>query len=501
MSALALPAASVPPTSVAMTSQTDGNPPCGEQHRRHGGDQQQLDDPRLGERHVRRDLRPARTARCTAGAPGAHRGYRGPAEGSSAVTRPLPTGGRRAHRSCRLGLGGGTGPRRPRASSSRPCRRRRAVPGADAARARPSTDETAVNAVDPRRHCHRPLTWTDLDERAVDTVRVLAADAVQKVGNGHPGTAMSLAPAAYLLFQQLMRHDPSDPHWLGPRPVRALLRALQPDPVHPALPVRLRPGARRPQGAAHLGLADPRPPGVQAHRRVSRSPPARSARAWRPRSAWRWPPGASAGLLDPDAAPGESPFDHTIWVIASDGDLQEGVTSEAVLAGRAPGARQPRRASTTRTTSRSRTTPTSPSPRTSSRATRPTAGTPSASTGPRPAHYVEDVAGARRRAARPPRPRPTSRRSSRCARSSAGPRPTKQNTGKIHGSALGDDEVAALKRVLGFDPEQTFEVDDDVLAHARAVVDRGAALRRELGRGLTRPGGAATPTAPRCWTG
>ena len=64
---------------------------------------------------------------------------------------------------------------------------------------------------------HRPdaLDWTELDDRAVDTVRVLAMDAVQKVGNGHPGTAMSLAPAAYLLFQKVMRHDPADPHWPG----------------------------------------------------------------------------------------------------------------------------------------------------------------------------------------------------------------------------------------------------------------------------------------------
>src|SRR5829696_6389905 len=60
-----------------------------------------------------------------------------------------------------------------------------------------------------------PEGWTELDARAVDTVRVLAADAVQKVGNGHPGTAMSLAPAAYLLFQNVMVHDPSDPTWLG----------------------------------------------------------------------------------------------------------------------------------------------------------------------------------------------------------------------------------------------------------------------------------------------
>src|SRR5262249_4697875 len=59
------------------------------------------------------------------------------------------------------------------------------------------------------------LSWSDLDRRAVDTIRVLAMDAVEKAGNGHPGTAMSLAPAAYLLFQRIMRHDPTDPAWPG----------------------------------------------------------------------------------------------------------------------------------------------------------------------------------------------------------------------------------------------------------------------------------------------
>ena len=66
-----------------------------------------------------------------------------------------------------------------------------------------------------RSQAHHPQWWTDLDSRAVDTVRLLAMDAVQKVGNGHPGTAMSLAPVAYTLFQRVMRHDPADPGWLG----------------------------------------------------------------------------------------------------------------------------------------------------------------------------------------------------------------------------------------------------------------------------------------------
>ncbi len=90
-----------------------------------------------------------------------------------------------------------------------------------------------------------PDDWTDLDRRAVDTIRVLAADAVQKVGNGHPGTAMSLAPLAYSLFQRVMRHDPQRRRLDRPRPVRALLRALVDHALHPAVPLRLRPGAVR----------------------------------------------------------------------------------------------------------------------------------------------------------------------------------------------------------------------------------------------------------------
>src|SRR6478735_1978050 len=118
---------------------------------------------------------------------------------------------------------------------------------------------TTLDEISALTRPNHPDDWTELDSAAVDTVRVLAADAVQKVGNGHPGTAMSLAPLAYTLFQRQMRHDPSDVHWVG--------RAM-------------------------------------------------AARYER-------------GLFDPDAAPGTSPFDHFIYVIASDGDMEEGVTSEA----------------------------------------------------------------------------------------------------------------------------------------------------------------------------
>jgi transketolase len=172
------------------------------------------------------------------------------------------------------------------------------------------------------------LHWTKLDDRAVDTVRLLAADAVQKTGNGHPGTAMSLAPAAYLLYQRVMRHDPADPHWLGRDrfvlscghssltqyiqlylsgypmsldDLKSLRTWGSQTPGHPEY--RHTPGVEVTTGPLGQGVGNA----------VGMAMAARRER----------------GLLDPDAAPGESVFDHHVYVFASDGDLQEGISSEA----------------------------------------------------------------------------------------------------------------------------------------------------------------------------
>ncbi|MDT7578440.1 MAG: transketolase, partial [Pseudonocardiales bacterium] len=173
-----------------------------------------------------------------------------------------------------------------------------------------------------------PDDWTDLDTRAVNTVRVLAADAVQKVGNGHPGTAMSLAPLAYTLFQRVMRHDPSDQDWIGRD--RFVLSA-----GHSSLTLYIQLYL----SGYGLELADlealrtwgSKTPGHPEHRHtpgieITTGPlgqglgsavgMAMAARRER-------------GLFDPDAPAGESPFDHQIYVIASDGDIEEGITSEA----------------------------------------------------------------------------------------------------------------------------------------------------------------------------
>ena len=195
---------------------------------------------------------------------------------------------------------------------------------------------TTASEIEALTTAHHPDDWTDVDTRAVDTVRVLAADAVQKVGNGHPGTAMSLAPLAYTLYQRVMDSDPARrPEWPGrDRFVLSCGHSSLTQYIQLYLR-RLRSGTVRPRGAADLGVADPRAPrgaphqGRRDHHRTARSGPGLGGRAW------PWPRRRERGLFDPDAAPGESPFDHFIYVITSDGDMEEGITSEASsIAGR-----------------------------------------------------------------------------------------------------------------------------------------------------------------------
>jgi transketolase len=322
------------------------------------------------------------------------------------------------------------------------------------------------------------LDWTDLDRRAVDNARVLAMDAVQEAGSGHPGTAMSLAPAAYLIFSKLLRNDPGDSRWPGrdrfvlscghtsltqyvqlylsgyDLPLDELKRYRKWGSLTPGHPeVEHTDGIEVTTGPLGQGLANAVGMAMSARR--------------------------ERGLLDPDAAPGESVFDHTIWVIASDGDIEEGVTSEASsLAG------------TQRLgnlvvmydqnhISIEDDTAVALSEDTAKRyeaygwhvqvvdwtgGEGPKAG--------KDGDYHEDVQALYDAftAARDE----TSRPSLVILRTViAWPAPNAQNTGKAHGSALGEDEVRATKQVLGFDPDQHFEVDDAALARAREAVERG----------------------------
>ncbi|GAA1864783.1 transketolase [Paeniglutamicibacter psychrophenolicus] len=318
------------------------------------------------------------------------------------------------------------------------------------------------------------FAWTDLDQRAVDTARVLAADAVEKVGNGHPGTAISLAPAAYLIFQQHLRHDPSDPSWIGRD--RFVL-----SPGHTSLTLytqlflsgyglemedleSLRTWGAKTPGHPEYGHTA----GVE----ITTGPLGQGLAS---AVGFAYAQRRMRGMLDADAPEGTSPFDHTVWVIASDGDLQEGVTSEAsslaghqelgnlvvvydenhisieddtdvaftenVLGRYEAYGWHTQRVDWTKT-----------------------------------GNYVEDLAelDAALRAAKAE----TSRPSIISLRTVIGwPSPTKADTGGIHGSKLGAEEVAGLKKALGFDPAESFAIDEAVLGHAREVQARGTVSR------------------------
>ncbi|GAA3000566.1 transketolase [Microbacterium aurantiacum] len=320
------------------------------------------------------------------------------------------------------------------------------------------------------------LRWDEIDRRAVDTARVLAADAVEKVGNGHPGTAMSLAPAAYLLYQRVMNHDPKDVHWAGRD--RFILSAghssltqyvqlylggfgLELDDLK-----SLRTWGSKTPGHPEFGHTD----GVE----ITTGPLGQGLAS---AVGFAYAARFERGLFDPEAAAGTSPFDHHVYVIAGDGDLQEGVTSEASsLAGHQQLGNLVAIYDSNQISIEDDTNVAY----TEDVAARYEAYGWHVQTvdWKRTGEYVEDVAElhAAIEAAKGEIDKP----SLIILRTIIGwPSPGKQNTGKIHGSALGADELKATKEVLGFDPEQSFAVADDVIAHTRALAERAAEARVE----------------------
>ncbi|MGW5777119.1 transketolase [Streptomyces sp. NPDC003863] len=316
------------------------------------------------------------------------------------------------------------------------------------------------------------LEWTELDQRAVDTARILAADAVQKVGNGHPGTAMSLAPAAYTLFQKVMRHDPADPEWVGRD--RFVLSA-----GHSSLTLY----TQLYLGGFGLELDDlktfrtwgsktPGHPeyGHTAGVETTTGPLGQGvANAVGMAMAARY----ERGLFDPEAATGASPFDHRIYVIAGDGCLQEGISAEASsLAGHQKLGNLILLWDDNHISIEGD-TETAVSEDTMKRyeayGWHVQRVEPQANGDLDPSALYAAIKAAEAETERP---------SFIAMRSIiAWPAPNAQNTEAAHGSALGDEEIAATKRVLGFDPEQTFEVTDEVIAHTRALGDRGREAR------------------------
>lgn len=314
----------------------------------------------------------------------------------------------------------------------------------------------------------QPLEWTELDERAVATARVLAADAVHKTGNGHPGTAMSLAPASTLLFQRIMRHDPTDPSWIGRD--RFVLSA-----GHSSLTLyiqlflsgyglelndlesfrtenSLTPG--HPEYGHTKGVeVTTGPLGQGISNAVGMAMDTRYVR----------------GLLDSGAAPGESPFDHHVYVIAGDGCLEEGISSEACsLAGTQKLGNlivlyDDNHISIEGNTDVAFTEDVLKRYEAYGWQTLHTDLLPNGS-------IDIDAVNAAILEGQADINRPTIIR----MRSIIGwPAPKLQNTGKAHGADLGAEEVGAIKEILGFDPNKSFQVDDQVLAHTREVVGRG----------------------------
>ncbi|WP_436521762.1 transketolase [Actinoplanes sp. HUAS TT8] len=319
------------------------------------------------------------------------------------------------------------------------------------------------------------LNWSDLDRKAVDTVRVLAMDAVEKAGNGHPGTAMSLAPAAYLLFNRVMRHDPTDPHWAGrdrfvlscghssltlyiqlflsgySTSLDDLKSLRQWDSLTPGHPeYGHTPGVEITTGPLGQGIGNAIGMAMSARR--------------------------ERGLFDRDAAAGQSPFDHHVYSIASDGDIEEGVSHESsaiaavqklgnltviyddnqisieddtrIAKSEDVGARYAAYGWHVQTVNWSGSEP-----------------------------YVEDVEALwdAIQAAKAVTDKP----SFIVLKTIIGwPAPKKQNTGKIHGSALGKDEITATKALLGF-ADEPFAIDDEVVKHAQQAVERGKAEHAE----------------------
>ena len=310
-----------------------------------------------------------------------------------------------------------------------------------------------------------PEDWSEFDTRAVDTVRVLAADAVQKCGSGHPGTAMSLAPLAYTLYQRVINHDPADVQWAGrdrfvlsvghsslTQYIQLYLGGfgLEMDDLQ-----QLRTWGSRTPGHPEVHHTDgveitTGPLGQGLASSVGMAMAARKER----------------GLFDPEAPAGESPFDHYVYTIASDGDLQEGVTAEASsLAGTQKLGNlivfwDDNRISIEDDTNIAFNEDV-------------VARYEAYGWHVQTVESGEDVVAIEEavKAAQAETERPSFIR----VKTVIGyPAPNKMNTGGVHGAALGDDEVAATKEVLGFDPERSFHIDDEVIAHTRKLRERGA---------------------------
>ncbi len=353
------------------------------------------------------------------------------------------------------------------------------------------------------------LEWTELDQRAVDVIRTLAMDSVEAAGSGHPGTAMSLAPAAYLLFQRLLRHDPSDPSWRGRD--RFVLSCGH-SSITLYIQLFLSGYGLTVQDLAHLRQWGSLTPGHPEH---GHTPGVETTTGPLGQGIGNAVGMAMAarrerGLLDPDTAPGQSPFDHTVWCIASDGDLEEGVSSEASSLAGTQQLGNLVLLWDDNHISIEDDTQIAFDEDVCARYEAYGWHVQRVDFLGKDGAYVEDVQALHD--ALHEAQAVTDRPSFIALRTIIGwPAPTLQGSGKAHGSALGEQEVAATKTLLGADPTKTFEVPTEVLAHARQVVARGRAAHDDWQRaydawaqgnpeGLTLHTRMSTRTLPGGWT-
>lgn len=321
------------------------------------------------------------------------------------------------------------------------------------------------------------FTWSELDERAVKMAKVLSADAVEKAGSGHPGSPISLAPIAYALYQHFIRHDPNDPDWVGRDRFilsgghASLTQYVQLYFSGYGLTLddlkRFRTAGTRTPGHPEYGLT----PGIE----MTTGPLGQGLAS---AVGFAYGQRYERGLLDPDAPEGQSPFDHKVWVICGEGDVEEGVSSEASsLAG------DQRLGNLTVIFDANHIQIEGD--------TRISLGedilkryqaygwyTDEFSFIQPDGSYKEDVEGlaAVLEKAEQVTDRP---KFIKVDTLMAWPTPGKTNDPSAHGSALGPEAVAALKKTLGYDPEQSFQIDEEALAHAREVAQRGLAAHKD----------------------
>ncbi len=328
-----------------------------------------------------------------------------------------------------------------------------------------------------KQHHMADFTWSELDERAVKMAKVLSADAVEKAGSGHPGSPISLAPIAYALYQHFIRHDPNDPDWVGRDRFilsgghASLTQYVQLYFSGYGLTLddlkRFRTAGTRTPGHPEYGLT----PGIE----MTTGPLGQGLAS---AVGFAYGQRYERGLLDPDAPEGQSPFDHKVWVICGEGDVEEGVSSEASsLAG------DQRLGNLTVIFDANHIQIEGD--------TRIALGedilkryqaygwyTDEFSFIQPDGSYKEDVEGlaAVLEKAEQVTDRP---KFIKVDTLMAWPTPGKTNDPSAHGSALGAEAVAGLKKTLGYDPEQNFQIDEEALAHAREVAQRGLAAHKD----------------------